>query len=48
MKTLSALLAFYEENPPVTGGLPSQTPVTRNFFFDADVFFDLRLDERLN
>ena len=35
MKTLSALLALCEGNPPVIGGFPSQRPVTRNF----DVFF---------
>ena len=29
-------------NPPVTGGFPSQRPVTRSF----DVFFDLRLTKR--
>ena len=31
-------------NPPVTGGFPSQRPVTRSF----DVFFDLRLFKRLS
>ena len=31
-------------NPPVTGGFPSQRPVTRSF----DVFFDLRLNKRLS
>ena len=35
---------FCEGNPPVTGGLPSQRPMTRSF----DVFFDLRLKKRLN
>ena len=30
--------------PPVTGGFPSQRPVTRSF----DVFFDLRLNKRLS
>ena len=34
MKTLSALLALCEGNPPITGGFPSQRPVTRSF----DVF----------
>ena len=33
-----ALLALCEGNPPVTGGFPSQRPVTRSF----GVFFDLR------
>ena len=31
-------------NPSVTGGFPSQRPMTRNF----DVFFDLRLNKRLS
>ena len=44
METFSTLLAFYEGNPPVTGGFPSQRPVTRGF----DVFFDLRLNKRLS
>ena len=30
-------------NPPVTGGFPSQRPVTRSF----DIFFDPRLNKRL-
>ena len=29
--SISALLVFCEENPPVTSGFPSQTPVTRGF-----------------
>ena len=40
METFSALLALCfvrDGNPPVTGGFPSQRPVTRSF----DVFFDL-------
>ena len=44
MEILSVLLALCEENPPVSGGFPIQMPVTRNF----DVFFDLRLNERLS
>ena len=44
MEIFSALLALCEGNPPVTGGLPSQRPVTRNF----DVSFDLRLNKRLS
>ena len=44
MKTFSALLALCEGNPPVTGGFPSQRPVTRSF----DVFFHLHMDKRLN
>ena len=43
METFSALLALCEGNPPVTGGFPSQKPVTRTF----DVFFDQRLNKRL-
>ena len=39
METFSALLALCEGNPPVTGGFPSQRPVTRSF----DVFFDLNI-----
>ena len=31
MGTFSALLAFCEGNPPVTGGFPSQRPMTRSF-----------------
>ena len=33
-----------EGNPPLTGGFPSQRPVTRSFA----VFFDLRLNKRLS
>ena len=44
MKTFSALLALCEGIPPVTGGFPSQRPVTQSF----DVFFDLRLNKRLS
>ena len=44
METFSAALAIYEGNPPVTGGFPSQRPMTGNF----DVFFDLYLNKRLN
>ena len=44
METFSALLALCEGNPPVTGGFPSQRPVTRNF----DAFFDLRPNKRLS
>ena len=41
-ETFSALLALCEENLPVTGGFPSQSPVTRSF----DVFFPERLIEQ--
>ena len=44
METFSALLVLCEGNPPVTGGFPSQSPVTQNF----DVFFDLRLNKLLS
>ena len=44
METFSALLAIYAGNSPVTGEFPSQRAVTRSF----DVFFDLRLNERLS
>ena len=44
METFSALLALCAGNSPVTGELPSQGPVTRSF----DVFFDVRLNERLS
>ena len=39
-----ALLAHCEGNPPVSGGFPSQRPVTQSF----DVFFDLRLKKRMS
>ena len=41
METFSALPAFCEG---ISGGFPSQKPMTRNF----DVFFDLRLNKRLS
>ena len=44
METFSALQALYVGNSPVAGEFPSQRPVTRSF----DVFFDLRLNERLS
>ena len=44
METFSALLALCEGNSPVAGEFPAQRPVTRSF----DVFFDLRLNERLS
>ena len=44
MEPFSALLAICAGNSPVTGELPAQRPMTRSF----DVFFDLRLDERLS
>ena len=42
--TYSVLLALCEGNSPVTGGFPSQRPVTWSF----EVFFDLRLNKRLS
>ena len=44
METFSALLSLCVGNPPVTGGFPSQRPVTRNF----DVYLDLRLNKQLS
>ena len=44
LETFSALLALCEGNSPGTGEFPLQRPVTRNF----EVFFDLRLNKRLN
>ena len=44
MEQFSALLAICEGNPSVTGGFPSQRPVTRRL----EVFFDLRLNKRLS
>ena len=43
METFSALLALCEGNPPVTGGFPSNRPVTWNLSF-----FDVLLNKRLN
>ena len=43
METLSPLLAICAGNSPVTDEFPVQRPVTRSF----DVFFDLRMNERL-
>ena len=42
--TFSALLSLCEGNPLVTGGFPSQWPVTWNF----DIFFNVRLNKRLS
>ena len=44
METFSALLAICAGNSPVPGEFPSQKPVARSF----NVFFDLRLNKRLN
>ena len=44
MEIFSALLALCAGNSPVTGEFPAQRTVTRSF----DVFFDLRLNKRLN
>ena len=41
METFSALLVSLSGNPPVTGGFPSQRPVTLSF----GVLFDLRLNK---
>ena len=39
MKTVSALQAICEGNPPVTGGFPSQMVSNAGF----DVFFDVKV-----
>ena len=44
MEPFSALLALCEGNTPVTGGLPSEKPVTRSL----DVFFAPRLIKRFS
>ena len=44
MDTFSAFLAIFAGNSPVPGEFPAQKPVTRRF----DVFFDLRLNTRLD
>ena len=44
METFSALLAICAGNSPVPGEFPAQRPVTRSF----DIFFDLRLNNRLS
>ena len=44
METFSALLALCAGNSPVTGEFPAQRPVAWGF----DVFFDLRLNERMS
>ena len=44
METFSALLAICVGNLPVPGEFPAQRPVMRSF----GVFFDLRLNKRLN
>ena len=44
METFSVLLTFYVGNSPVTCEFPPQIPVMQSF----DVFFDLRLNKRVN
>ena len=44
METFAVLLAICAGNSPVSGEFPAQRPVTQSF----DVFFDLRLNERLS
>ena len=44
MERVSALLALYEGNPPVTGGFPSQRASNASF----GVFFDVSLNKMLN
>ena len=44
MESFSVLLAVSEGNPPVTGGFPSQRPVTLIF----DVFLDASRNKQLH
>ena len=44
METFPTQLAICAGNSPVPGEFPAQRPVTRSF----DVFFDLRLNQRLS
>ena len=44
METFSTLLAICAGNSPVPGEFPTQRPVTQSF----DIFFDWRLNKRLN
>ena len=44
MEKFSALLDICAGNSPIPGEFPAQRPVTRSF----DVFFDLRLNKRVN
>ena len=44
MTSFSSSLALCAGNSPVTGGFPSQRPVTQSF----DVFFDLHLNKQLS
>ena len=44
METVSALVSLFEENPPVTGGIPSQRASSTGF----DIFFGVSRNKRLN
>ena len=44
METFSAFLAICAGNSPVPGEFPAQRPVTGSF----DIFFDLRMNQRLS
>ena len=44
METISASLALYEGNPPVTGGFPSK----RDMYGGFDIFYDVCLERRLD
>ena len=46
METFSVLLVLGKGNPPVTGGFPSQRPVTRGFDVFSDVIPDIRLSKQ--
>ena len=44
IETFSALLALCEVHPPLTGGFPSQSPVTQSF----EVFFDQTVEQTID
>ena len=46
METISALLAIYAGNSPVSGEFPAQRPVTRSF--DVILLYYLNLNKRLS
>ena len=47
METIAALgVATGEGNPPVTGGFPTQKPVTRNFYVLCHVHPNKRLSKQ--
>ena len=48
MKTISALLALFEGNPPVTSGFPSQIEGNAGFDASFDVSQNKRINKQLN